>query len=184
MQSLKPTIHWDTIQLLCHQTLINRFQSLGIFKSPHSPGSGSWNSTESILASGISSAFFPHGVGHSLGLDVHDVPGVSKPERNETIPGGNGGGIGHLDFYRYLRLRLPFFVGIDQTVEPGIYFSPHLLAPIRDSKHIDHEVLKRYESVGGVRIEDVVVITKEGYKNLTTVRSDVDWVEGVCSGVL
>ena len=55
---------------------------------------------------------------------------------------------------------------------------------MRDSKHIDHEVLKRYESVGGVRNEDVVVITNDGHKNLTTVRSDVDWVEGVCSGVL
>jgi Xaa-Pro dipeptidase len=55
---------------------------------------------------------------------------------------------------------------------------------VRDSKHIDHDVLKRYESVGGVRIEDVVLITKEGHENLTTVRSDVDWVEGVCSGVI
>ncbi|OBZ72769.1 hypothetical protein A0H81_06934 [Grifola frondosa] len=68
------------------------------------------------------------------------------------------------------------------TVEPGIYFSPHLLGPVRDSKHIDHEVLKRYESVGGVRIEDVVVITKDGHENLTTVRSDTAWVEKVCSG--
>lgn len=69
-----------------------------------------------------------------------------------------------------------------QTVEPGIYFSLHLLAPVRDSRHIDHDVLNRYESVGGVRIEDVVVITPDGYKNLTTVRSDTEWVEGVCSG--
>lgn len=69
-------------------------------------------------------------------------------------------------------------------MEPGIYFSPHLLAPVRDSKHIDQEVLKRYESVGGVRIEDVVLITKDGYENLTTVRSDTEWVEKVCSGEL
>lgn len=69
-----------------------------------------------------------------------------------------------------------------KTVEPGIYFSPHLLAPVRDSKHIDHEVLKRYESVGGVRIEDVVHITPAGADNLTAVRSDVDWLEAVCSG--
>lgn len=55
---------------------------------------------------------------------------------------------------------------------------------MRDSKHINHDVLKRYESVGGVRIEDVVLITKDGHENLTTVRSDVDWVEGVCSGEL
>ena len=69
-----------------------------------------------------------------------------------------------------------------QTVEPGIYFSPHLLAAIRESKHINHDVLKRYEPVGGVRIEDVIVISNDGYQNLTTVKSDVDWVEKVCSG--
>jgi Xaa-Pro dipeptidase len=69
-----------------------------------------------------------------------------------------------------------------QTVEPGVYFSPHLLAAIRESKHVNHDVLKRYEPVGGVRIEDVVVITNDGYQNLTTVKSDVDWIEKVCSG--
>lgn len=53
---------------------------------------------------------------------------------------------------------------------------------MRDSKHIDHEVLKRYEAVGGVRIEDVIEITEGGYTNLTTVRSDTAWVEAVCSG--
>ena len=64
----------------------------------------------------------------------------------------------------------------------GHLLSPHFLAPVRDSKHIDQEVLKRYESVGGVRIEDVVLITKDGHENLTTVRSDTEWVEKVCSG--
>jgi Xaa-Pro dipeptidase len=57
-----------------------------------------------------------------------------------------------------------------------------LLAGVRDSKLINHEILSHYEPVGGVRIEDVVLITPEGVENLTTVRSDVDWVEGVCSG--
>lgn len=71
-----------------------------------------------------------------------------------------------------------------QTVEPGIYFHFHLLAAVRNSEFIDHEVLARYEQVGGVRIEDVVLITSDGLENLTTVRSDVEWVERVCSGEL
>ena len=83
--SLKPGLHWDDVQLLCHRTLVKGFQRLGIFKSPNSPGSGSWNAEDAILASGVSSAFFPHGVGHSLGMDVHDVPSVSKPKLNDTI---------------------------------------------------------------------------------------------------
>ncbi|PCH34763.1 hypothetical protein WOLCODRAFT_139563 [Wolfiporia cocos MD-104 SS10] len=182
MESLKPGVHWDAIQLICHRTLVRGFQRLGIFKSSESPNSGSWNAEEAILASGVSAAFFPHGVGHSLGLDVHDVPSASKPQQNDTI--GKGLELGHESFYTYLRLRLPLEEGMVVTVEPGIYFSPHLLAPVRDSRHIDHDVLQRYESVGGVRIEDVVVITKDGYENLTAVRSDTNWVEGVCSGAL
>ena len=63
---------------------------------------------------------------------------------------------------------------------------PHLLAPIYEkrSEYIDYDVLKKYEGMGGVRIEDCVLITKNGYENLTTVKSDVEWVEGVCSGEL
>jgi len=179
---LKPGLHWDDVQLLCHRTLIKGFQRLGIFKSPNSSGGGLWYTDEAILASGVSSAFFPHGVGHSLGMDVHDVPSASKPKLNDTIK--RDVDLGHESFYEYLRLRLPLEEGMVVTVEPGIYFSPHLLASVRDSQHIDHEVLKRYESVGGVRIEDVVLITKDGHENFTTVRSDVDWVEGVCSGEL
>lgn len=86
------------------------FQKLGIFYSPESPHSGSWNSEEAILASGVSSAFFPHGVGHSLGMDVHDVPSASKPVENNTIE--RGVQIGHESFNKYLRLRLPLEVGM------------------------------------------------------------------------
>ncbi|KAJ7588522.1 Creatinase/aminopeptidase [Mycena floridula] len=181
MDMLKPGVHWNDVHLLCHRILVQTFQRLGIFKIPESPGSGSWNSEDAITAAGVSAAFFPHGLGHSLGMDVHDVPSASKPAVNDTLPKEN---TGHESFYDYLRLKLPLEAGMVVTVEPGCYFSPHLLAPVRDSKHIDHEVLKRYESVGGVRIEDVVLITESGFENLTTVRSDTEWVEGVCSGAI
>jgi Xaa-Pro dipeptidase len=76
-------------------------------------------------------------------------------------------------------------------VEPGIYFHPHLLSSIRNSPYVDHSVLKKYElgegvkgaGVGGVRIEDVIVIRKDGWENLTTVGSERAWVERVCAGV-
>ena len=109
-EAIRPGLHWDAIQLICHQTLVRGFQKLGIFKSPNSPGSGSWNSEEAIIASGISAAFFPHGVGHSLGMDVHDVPSASKPLVNPTIQKGQEPD--HPDFYTYLRLRLPLEVGM------------------------------------------------------------------------
>jgi Xaa-Pro dipeptidase len=73
---------------------------------------------------------------------------------------------------------------IHQTVEPGIYFHPHLVAPILDSKYINLEGMKAYQFFGGVRIEDVIVITDNGYENLTTVKSERSWIEGVCSGEL
>ena len=105
---LRSGLHWDAVQLLCHRTLVKGFQRLGIFKSPNSPGSGSWNSEEATLASGVSAAFFPHGVGHSLGMDVHDVPSASKPTINDTIKTVEG----HPSFYDFLRLRLPLEAGM------------------------------------------------------------------------
>ncbi|KAJ7097963.1 Creatinase/aminopeptidase [Mycena belliarum] len=185
MEMIKPGVHWDAVHLLSHRILVRGFQKLGIFKSPDSPNSGSWTSEEAILASGTSASFYPHGLGHSLGMDVHDVPSASKPVVNPSIAPNNAAvELGHASFYEYLRLRIKLEAGMVVTVEPGIYFSPHLLAPVRDSPLIDHDVLKRYENVGGVRIEDVVHITADGMENLTKVKSDVDWIEGVCSGKL
>jgi len=185
MDIIKPGLHWDAVHMVSHRVLVRGFQKLGIFKSPGSPGGGSWASEEAILASGVSTAFYPHGLGHSLGMDVHDVPSASKPAVNPSIADNNAGiQLGHPSMYEYLRLRLKLETGMVVTVEPGIYFSPHLLANVRDSRLIDHVVLKRYESVGGVRIEDVVHVTSDGMENLTQVRSDVEWIEGLCSGVL
>ncbi|KAJ7905451.1 metallopeptidase family M24-domain-containing protein [Mycena olivaceomarginata] len=171
LEILKPGLHWDAAHLLSHRVL-----------SPTSPNSGSWASEEAILASGQSAAFYPHGLGHSLGMDVHDVPSASKPAVNPTI--NKGVELGHASFYEHLRLRVKLEAGMVVTVEPGIYFSPHLLASVRESALIDHAVLKRYEAVGGVRIEDVVLITADGVENLTKVKSGVEWIEGVCSGAL
>lgn len=185
MDMVRPGVHWDMIHLMAHRVLVRGFQRLGIFKNANSAGSGSWNSEEAILASGVSAAFFPHGLGHSIGMDVHDVPSASKPANNKTVV--RAVELGHKSLYNNLRLRLPLEQGMVVTVEPGVYFHSHLMLPIRDSKHIDHDVLKKYEQsggLGGVRIEDVILVTSSGSENLTTVRSDTAWVESVCSGEL
>lgn len=103
LKALKPGLHWDAVQLLCHRTLVHGFQKLGIFRAD--------TEENVVLASGVSAAFFPHGVGHSLGLDVHDVPSASKPTPNPTIVRG-GEEVGHEKFFEYLRLRLPLEVGM------------------------------------------------------------------------
>lgn len=110
MEITKPGVHWDTVHYTCHKILVQGFQRLGIFKTPDSPSSGSWNSEESILASGDSAAFFPHGLGHSLGMDVHDVPSASKPTINPTI--AETAKVGNSSYYTYLRLRLPLEKGM------------------------------------------------------------------------
>jgi Xaa-Pro dipeptidase len=86
--------------------------------------------------------------------------------------------------FRYLRIRRPLEENMVLTVEPGCYFSPNLLKSygVTSSPLVDQSVLQRYAAVGGVRIEDVIVVTANGSENLTTVGRDVAWVENVCSG--
>lgn len=71
------------------------------------------------------------------------------------------------------------------TVEPGCYFPPQLMEEhgIWDSPFVNTKKLKEYQSVGGVRIEDVVLVTETGCENLTTVGRERVWVEEACSGL-
>lgn len=159
-----------------------------------------------ILLLGLSAAFFPHGVGHSMGLDVHDVPSASRPAGSGKyfVDGDDQATGGHKDFYKNLRLRLELQTGMvvvsrrnlhlpalclvnhssNQTIEPGVYFHPTLLTSynVHTSPYINTDVLARYEGMGGVRIEDDVLITETGCENLTKLQSGVEWVEKVCAG--
>lgn len=166
---IKPGCSWERLQILMHKTAAAGLVKMGIFKRPehglqHSvsatAGSGTQGGEElqrddaredrernqlvqEIVASGITTAFFPHGLGHMLGLDVHDCPQASRPD-----------GPGEDRLLRYLRYRGDLEEGHVITVEPGIYFNPFLLQPWKDSPYLDHEVLRKYMPVGGVRIED------------------------------
>jgi Xaa-Pro dipeptidase len=115
---------------------------------------------------GITKAFFPHGLGHMLGVQVHDIGGKQLDEQGNIAPLNK-----MKSNYRSLR-----FVGTLEensvvTVEPGIYFIKMLLKPIKDdpklSKFINWNLVEKLIPCGGIRIEDDILVTKNGNRNLT-----------------
>jgi Xaa-Pro dipeptidase len=119
-------------------------------------------SPEAALASGVSSAFFPHGIGHGIGLQVHDVAGFAASDTGGTIPKPDG--------HPYLRLTRVLEPGMAVTIEPGIYFIDLLLDKLKASEHADAVDWKRVDAFrpyGGIRIEDDVVCTDGAPVNLT-----------------
>ena len=119
-------------------------------------------SPEAALETGVSSAFFPHGIGHGIGLQVHDVAGFAESDRGGSIPKPDG--------HPYLRLTRTLEPGMVVTIEPGIYFIDMLLDPLRDSPHadaIDWSRIAEFRPYGGIRIEDDVVCTDGEPINLT-----------------
>lgn len=125
----------------------------------------------------LGAIFMPHGLGHLIGIDTHDVGGYlpGLPERIQK-PG-----------LRSLRMARTLLDGMTLTVEPGCYFIDHLLdwALSKDSDlrtYLNDQVLNSYRGFGGVRLEDVVLITKDGFENLTICPRTVEEVEAVMNG--
>lgn len=159
---LKEGILWEDVHSLAHRIAIKGLLRLGILRG----------SEEELFEKRVSVAFFPHGLGHYLGMDTHDTGGNANYEDKDTM-------------FRYLRVRGRLPASSVITVEPGIYFCRFIIEPFLNSlelnKYIDPNVLKRYWSVGGVRIEDNILITKEGYDNLSTTPKAIEEVEALAS---
>lgn len=131
---LRAGVRWDDVHAHAHRVAIAGLLRLGILKGV----------AEDIFAARTSVAFFPHGLGHYLGMDTHDSGG--NPDYADPDP-----------MFRYLRVRGTLPAGSVITVEPGIYFCRFIIEPyLRDPKHkgfIDEGVLEKYWDVGGIRIE-------------------------------
>jgi Xaa-Pro dipeptidase len=117
---------------------------------------------DEAVASGVTSVFLPHGIGHLLGLEVHDAGGFMESPEGGDIPRPEG--------HPFLRLTRVLQKGFVVTVEPGIYFIDQLLdaarADARGSK-INWSRVASLRKFGGIRIEDNVAITETGCENLT-----------------
>jgi Xaa-Pro dipeptidase len=117
---------------------------------------------DTLLATGVTSAFYPHGLGHLLGLQVHDVGGFMANESGMTIDPPSG--------HPFLRLTRKLESNMVLTVEPGIYVIDMLLGKLRGTdaeKHVNWTEVDWLRPFGGIRIEDNVRVTAEGCENLT-----------------
>ena len=119
-------------------------------------------SPEEIVATGITRLFFPHGLGHLLGLQVHDVGGHLADPQGNLIKAP--------DAYPKLRLLRTLEPGMTLTIEPGLYFIGSLLAELRDHElaaQVNWDKVERLRPCGGIRIEDNLLVTERGHENLT-----------------
>jgi Xaa-Pro dipeptidase len=117
---------------------------------------------DTLLATGVTSAFFPHGLGHLLGVQVHDVGGFMANESGATIDPPSG--------HPFLRLTRKLETDMVLTVEPGIYVIDMLLEKLRGAEaenHVNWDQVDWLRPFGGVRIEDNVRVTADGCENLT-----------------
>ena len=140
------------VHLSAHRILGDVMHAMGLIKLPG----------QAALEAGITSVFFPHGIGHLLGLQVHDVGGVMGDTSGHEVERPPG--------HPYLRLTRMLEPGVVVTVEPGIYFIDSLLAAASaDARraHINWPVVEELKPCGGIRIEDNVVTTATTPENMT-----------------
>lgn len=162
-----PGVEYQDLHLLASQVIAEGLVDLGILHGQ----------PEDLVAMDAHALFFPHGVGHLLGLDVHDMedlgdlagyePGRSRSDRFGLC---------------YLRLNRSLHPGMLVTIEPGFYQVPALLQdPARRAKYqkvVDWERLEAFADVRGIRIEDDVLVTESGHEVLTeALPNDPDTIE-------
>ncbi|MBN7767426.1 Xaa-Pro dipeptidase [Pectobacterium brasiliense] len=119
-------------------------------------------SEEAMVEQGMTSPFLPHGLGHPLGLQVHDVAGFMQDDRGTHLAAPSQ--------HPYLRCTRVLEPGMVMTIEPGIYFIESLLAPWREgelSQHFDWQKIDALKPFGGIRIEDNIVIHDGRVENMT-----------------
>lgn len=133
---------------------------------------------EEAIERGAHAIFYPHGTGHHLGLDVHDLENFGD---RPSYPAGKA----RSDLFgtRYLRLDLPLEAGWVVTVEPGFYVVPAILADasLRERLHdaVDFDAAAEWLGFGGIRIEDDVHVTPDGPDVLTRVPKAIDALEAL-----
>jgi len=155
-QASKPGIQYKEMHFLACKIIADGLINLGIMKG----------NVEDAVANGAHTLFMPHGLGHAMGMDVHDMEGLG-----ETLVGYGDELQRSKEFgTAYLRFARTLKEGHVITNEPGIYFIPALIEKWKsekiNSEFINFRELENYLNFGGVRLEDDMLITKDSSRNL------------------
>ncbi len=156
IEALKPGVQFKEVHLLANRVLLEGLSDLGFVKG----------NTDEMLAEGVQGLFMPHGLGHAIGLDVHDMEdlGENYVGYRDGLERSTQLGL------KSLRMAKELEEGYVVTVEPGLYFIPELIDKWKAEKKftdfINYEKLEQYKDFGGVRIEDNCVISPDGYQIL------------------
>jgi len=155
VNALKPGIAFKEVHLLAAKTIAQGMKDLGLMKG---------NVNEAVEA-GAHAMFFPCGLGHMMGLDVHDMENLG-----EVYVGYEGKAKSTLFGLKSLRLARPLKPGFVLTIEPGIYFIPDLIdlwkSEKRHEQFLNYEKIEEYRTFGGIRNEEDFVITETGARLL------------------
>ena len=153
----KPGVKYFDVHLAVCRLMTERLKEVGLMKGD----------VDEAVAAGAHAMFLPHGLGHMMGMDVHDMEGLGQIYvgfDEETLPNLEQFGTNCLRMGR--RLEEGFVI----TDEPGIYFIPALIDDWRSKGHckefINYDLLETYKDFGGIRIEDDLLITKDGCRFL------------------
>jgi Xaa-Pro aminopeptidase len=172
IDTVKPGVEFRDIHKLAATELLSGLRDLDLIKI----------SPKRAVEAGAHTLFFQCGLGHMLGLDVHDMEplGEDYVGYTDTIKRSSDFG------WRWLRLAKALEPGFIITIEPGIYFIPHLIDLWKaQSKLVDiinYAQLEKYRQFGGIRIEDDILVTETGYRILgPPIPKNIDEVEAITS---
>ncbi|AWL10722.1 Xaa-Pro dipeptidase [Saliniradius amylolyticus] len=149
---LKPGVPYPNLHIEAHRRVAELLKLFGVVNLD----------ADGIVEKGITRTFFPHGIGHHLGLQVHDVGGQFADDRGTPVPPPQE--------HPFLRTTREVEARQVFTVEPGLYFIDSLLADLKateDSKYINWDKVDHFRPFGGIRIEDNIIVHKDKNENMT-----------------
>jgi len=156
IEAVKPGVEFRSVHRLASEFLVSGLKDLGLVKG---------DAAEAVQA-GVHTLFFQCGLGHMIGLDVHDMEGLGEDYVGYTATIKRNPEFG----WRSLRLAKVLEPGFVITVEPGLYFIPELIdrwkAEQKNAQYINYDAIEKYRDFGGIRIEDDVLVTQQGCRIL------------------